>query len=122
MFNITLLIQALNFLIAYWLLSQFFFKPVLNFIRLEAETEHFLNGLVANCHALLRSSYIKRQRLWEKVRSEFGQYTGFSKLIGTKQKACDYGIGDTAELHPVMNETERAQLTQLLINKILGTE
>jgi hypothetical protein len=121
MLNITLFIQVLNFLIAYWFLARFFFKPVLGFIHQESQKELFLNHAVVDCHAILKNCYIKKQQIWQTASSEFHKYLDFCQLIGVKPKAQDRCLSAN-ELSSGENTLLTNELAQTLVDKIIAME
>lgn len=118
MFNLTLCVQGLNFLIAYLVLAEFFFKPVLNVIEKQVSTEVALHNSIERCRNLLKAAYLKKQQLWLAACSQFHQYMDFSDAIQIKSKACDLQLlGDNLETN--IDLKQRDQLTQILIDKII---
>jgi len=64
--NITLFFQIINFLIAYWFLNIFFFKPVFNFINKKKTKEKKVLELVGKKeHVLLHLEEEKYRQLVE---------------------------------------------------------
>jgi hypothetical protein len=118
MFNITLLIQVLNFLLAYWLLARFFFKPVLAKISHDAQQEEQLVHAINSCHVMLKIAYNKKKQLWSDALSEFDAYTQFCQVIGIKPKAQSLGVS-SVDLPPKMGEYERKQIAHDLAHKIM---
>ena len=121
MFNITLFIQGINFLIAYWLLSKFLFKPVLDSINLEKEQVLSLNNLILGCRTRLNVSYADKKKLWQAVHKKFSKYTLFCNDLDVIQCADDNGISG---LEKVQNLDDSAQkdMTNRLVNKIISME
>lgn len=122
MFNITLLIQSFNFLLAYWFLARFFFKPVLNVIQHETHNELVLKNSILNCHAILKDCYFKKQQILQKNRTKFCQYMGFCATIGIKPKAKDKGLPDNDIALEEGGVSRVREAAQILANKIIAME
>lgn len=121
MLNITLFIQVLNFLIAYWILAHFFFKPVLSLIHNESQQAFFLNNSIVNCHEILKNCYVKKQKIWQSASSEFYKYMDFCNLIGRKPRAQDSGLC-VGELSSGEGAPLARELAQILVDKIIAME
>ena len=84
MFNITLGLQACNFLITYGILRRFFFRPVLRQIELEGHEQARILHFIDRSRAILRDSYCQQQDLWLKARSQFERQLIFcEKLVSS---------------------------------------
>lgn len=117
MLNITLVIQGLNFLFAYWLLSRFFFKPVLLKIKQDEEKEAFLKNLILKSRGLLEDGQRKSNVLWQNMHKKIVKYTGFCSQIDIKQKALDNGISEL-DMPDKIDAKTVEKLTEKLIDKI----
>jgi len=119
MINITLLIQALNFLIAYMILAHFFFKPVLKVMQKRANQELGLNHLVTSYHHTIKDSNAKKRQIWATAQAEFSKYNQFCNMIGIKAKACDQGL--TSEALDFKTDIQTTQdLAKILVDKIVA--
>lgn len=121
MFNLTLLIQGLNFLIAYWLLSQFFFKPILNCIAQGVNKTNKINSDITHYRQILKDAYLSEKKLWQDTCHSFSKYTEFNYNIGIKPKGSNHSVL-SIDVQAEVNEHEQAQLTQVLVNNIMAME
>ncbi len=121
MFNLTLLIQGLNFLIAYWLLARFFFKPILNRIAQSVNKTNQINSEIAHYHQMLKVAYLSEQQLWLDTCHNFSKYTEFNHNIGIKPKASNRSVL-SVDVQAEVDAHEQAQLTQVLVNNIMTME
>lgn len=119
MFNITLLVQVLNFLLAYWLLAKFFFKPVLAKISHTVQQEELIAHAINNCHTMLKLAYAKKKQLWADALNEFAAHTQFCKAIGIKPRANCLGVS-SVDLIPKMDKSELKQIANDLAHKIMA--
>jgi hypothetical protein len=121
MFNLTLWIQGLNFLIAYLFLARFFFKPVLHVIENQTQSEEALHQSIERCRIVLKEAYLKKKQLWQEACGKFHQYIDFGDYIEFKPKACDLQpLNDNLEI--VVDVKEQDQLTQILVDKIIDMQ
>ena len=117
MLNITLVIQGLNFLFAYWLLSRFFFKPILGKIKQDEERVAFLKDLILKSRGLLEDGHKKSNVLWKNMHKKIIKHTGFCSQIDTKQKALDNGISEL-DMPDKLDVKTVEKLAEKLIDKI----
>lgn len=118
MFNLTLFIQGLNFLAAYLLLAKFFFKPVLNVIDEQLNSEKFIVKAIEHCHETLNNADLKRQQLWQDAYGEFHKYIDFDADLDFKSKAYDRQIlNDKLEIEFDIKSCD--QLVRVLADKII---
>jgi len=62
--NATVVIQALNFFIVYWMLRLFLFKPVIGIIEHEEAQEHAMINIIDQQKKSLEIQEKERQRHW----------------------------------------------------------
>ena len=62
--NATVLVQAFNFLIVYWMLRLFLFKPVIAIIEHENAQEHAMLNIIDQQKKSLEIQEKERQRHW----------------------------------------------------------
>jgi len=103
---------------AYSLLSKFFFKPVLNAIEKQVDSEKKLHKSIGHYRGLLTEASLKKQQLWLESCSKFHVYNDFVDQIDLQSKACDFQLlSEFAEIE--IDSKEQDQLTQILIDKII---
>ena len=74
--NITLFLQVINFLISYWFLNRFLFKPVFAFIGKKSLQEKRIASIIESKeHNLLNLEEEKHQRLIDFREDLHGKYT-----------------------------------------------
>jgi hypothetical protein len=121
MFNITLFIQGINFLIAYWLLSRFLFKPVLRSINQEEEQIVFFNKLISSCRMRINTSCADKKKLWRSVHKKFSKYTLFCNNLDVQQCANDNGISDLDKVQN-FDLNQQKDMANKLVDKIISME
>lgn len=62
--NMTLMVQAINFGITYWIVRYFLFKPVITIIEREQAEEHALHDVIDQQKKSLEIQEKERQRNW----------------------------------------------------------
>ncbi len=62
--NATVVVQALNFFIVYWMLRLFLFKPVIGIIQHEEAQEHAMLNIIDQQKKSLEIQEKERQRHW----------------------------------------------------------
>ncbi len=118
MFNLTLCIQGLNFLVAYLLLARFFFKPVLNVIEQQMQSEGLVVKAIEHCHETLRAAKFKKKQLWGDAYSDFRQYINFNTDFEFRAKACDRPLlSDNLDVE--FDAKECDQLARALVDTII---
>jgi hypothetical protein len=121
MFNLTLLIQALNFLIAYWILATFLLKPILNQINATENQNQLIHNLIASGHSVLKDAEFKKKQLWQQTCSQFGSYLNFCKSIGIKPKAINKNLLPT-QVEMISDLDSQKELVNVLVNKIISMQ
>lgn len=121
MFNLTLLIQSLNFLIAYWLLARFFFKPVLAKIKQEVEHEQNLQKKLKHCLLKLKAGGVSKKQIWRETELEFGKYTKFNTHCYLKPQAQSHNLLET-DLQAELDGVSKDEVVKLLVHKIITTK
>lgn len=94
MFNVTLGVQACHFLITYWFLARFFFKPVLQQLNIESQERERLVRLIDKSRSLLRQGQIDQRRLWHDFHEQFRHQMAFCANLKTRSVPKDAGIVD----------------------------
>ena len=73
--NFTLVIQAINFFISYWLLRVFVFKPIVQTIEQERTYQkNLLAQIQTNTQLAQQLAQIKQEK-WQEYQQEFGKKT-----------------------------------------------
>lgn len=71
--NCTLLVQCLNFGVAYFILTRFVFKPVLEAILEERAKREAMQQAIVASQATIENLQIKRDADWKYAQKKFGQ-------------------------------------------------
>ena len=69
--NITLVVQAINFFIAYWVMRIFLFKPALQVIEGEQAQQTRLNTIIRQQEQSITIKEDERQKHWQACRDYF---------------------------------------------------
>lgn len=72
--NLTLFIQAINFIIAYFILRMFFFRPVIAAIRQEDHEKESLIDTIEQRRIMLEDREKERQMQWRTCQDYFVQH------------------------------------------------
>ena len=121
MLNITLFIQIFNFLITYWFLARFFFKPILKFVQNEEQKKLLLDKSIINYHAAIQDHGLQRQQIRQSASYDFHKYVDFCTQIYIKPKAIDHGLKE-CELQSEQNKQIIDNLAQVQEKKIVAME
>ncbi len=78
--NITLVVQAINFFIAYWVMSIFLFKPALQVIEGEQAQQTRLNTIIRQQEQSITIKEDERQKHWQVCRDYFRDNKPFIDL------------------------------------------
>lgn len=70
-FNATFFVQILNFLLAWWLLRKFLFRPLVSAIQHERAANTRLNNTVATEKELLEKACKEQNRQWSWYQQQF---------------------------------------------------
>lgn len=73
--NLTLLVQAVNFFLAYLILKYFLLKPAIAAINAEDGIENHLVSLVHQNHQRISNKQHEIQRKWHECQKSFAQFT-----------------------------------------------
>ena len=82
--NATLLIQACNFFIVYWMLRIFLFKPVVNVINHEYAQDAALEGVIGQQKKSLAIQEKERQNAWYLCREYFKKHQVHRPVVITE--------------------------------------
>ena len=78
--NITLVVQAINFFIAYWVMRIFLFKPALQVIEGEQAQQTRLNTIIRQQEQSITIKEDERQKHWQACRDYFRDNKPFIDL------------------------------------------
>ncbi len=78
--NVTLVIQAINFFIAYWIMRIFLFKPALREIQGEQMQQAKLNTIIRQQEQSITIKEDERQKHWQACRNYFRDNKPFIDL------------------------------------------
>lgn len=73
MINVTLILQIVNFLFAYFVLKKLFFVPVITIIEQDQETNRKLHDNIAESLARINEQEQKKEELWQVCRDNLGK-------------------------------------------------
>jgi hypothetical protein len=117
--NITLIIQAFNFCIVYWMVRYFLFKPVIGIIEHKETQENAIHDIITQQKKSIEIQEKERQRNWAMCREYFILHQ--PQLSHQKQSLSDEIDYDTPLLNPSPTEqiiTIATQLSSALEEKI----
>lgn len=120
--NATLLVQGLHFGLVCWILSRFFFRPILQHLHDANQHEHYIKQLIKNGHNHLRVGYLERQAIWQAMQQQMMKNDEFRHQIWNEPVASDVGVGLDVQLVSVVDLAERDRLVQKLINQIISKD
>ena len=121
MLNVTLGLQAGHFLIVYWFLSRYFFKPILQQLELEDQEQARLVILINKSRELLREGLVSQEEHWSILRRQFGQQMAFCANLKMRPMVRDANILDLpGAINP--GDDQIGQVADRLIQKINGRE
>ena len=114
--NFTLVIQAINFFIAFLLIKFFFFKTAVDHIQSEETLQKTLNAKVGNYQELVNSQEQKLKNQWHNMVRHFSfNSPSLKPKPFFVQKLSPRSL---PEIDPEARTQEITQLTKELINKV----
>lgn len=119
--NGTLIIQAINFFIAYWMLTKFLLKPSVAIIEAEQSRVQELQQSTAAVQQDVQKRHDALRTRWQEAVQEFRTYypqQRESKLEVDERDdiALDVCLPPKAELVDLTNEVERALIEKVVHN------
>ena len=107
--NFTLVVQALNFFIAYIMIRKLLLVPVVRIITKQEEHHNLVQETIAQLEESIAKAKRSRRRLWENTRAYFSQK---SPLVGDQDLHIFKGITPEVEVVTVDQQEKQALINR----------
>jgi hypothetical protein len=107
--NVTIIVQAVNFAIVYWLLRTFLFRPVIKVIDTELSDKGLLLDRIHHHKKVIENQEDERERLWRSCREYFRlnkPYIHQQRVLVDIYKEVDY-TSDSSNVIELIKEIQR---------------
>lgn len=113
--NLTLLVQMVHFLIAYFLIEKLLLVPFMNLLRQKKQEEELLNHLLVEGHEQLE--YAERQKSEQRKKA----LESFLLLVPQKEEMEAGTAGKAYEIHqtPALRSDQEAELIKPIVSVLV---
>ncbi len=114
-FNLTLIVQVLNFVCAYIVLKKFLWRPVIACMHEDEERVRILNAQLEQQRAVVREISVEKDRLWAQARAFFAR----PKALLVQKFDGKLRVSQSLVILPlVINEQVHTQLVDCVVAQV----